>query len=72
MGGDSAMQHIQAIEAILNGRSSSSTSPTDATTANAPAGTTGTTTTGSITLNQSQLQEIRMHLAELRKAVDKK
>jgi hypothetical protein len=72
MGGDTAMQHIQAIEAILNGRSSSSTSPTDAPTANAPAGTTGATTTGSITLNQSQLEEIRMHLAELRKAVDKK
>ena len=71
MGQDSAVRHIDAIEAILSGRSSSSSSSAGATTGNAPAGTTGTTT-GNITLNQSQVEEIRMHLAELRKAVDKK
>ena len=69
MGQDSAVQHIDAIEAILNGRSSSSS--TGATTGNAPTATTGAATTGSITLNQSQLEEIRTHLAELRKAVKK-
>ena len=67
MGQDNAVQHIEAIEAILNGRSSASSS----TTGNAPAATTGAATTGNITLNQSQVEEIRMHLAELRKAVKK-
>jgi len=67
MGQDNAVQHIEAIEAILNGRSSASSS----TTGNAPAATTGAATTGTITLNQSQVEEIRMHLAELRKAVKK-
>ncbi len=71
MGQHSAVQHIEAIEAILGGRASSSPSGAGATTGNAPAGTTGATT-GSVTLNQSQVKEIRMHLAELRKAVDKK
>ena len=66
-GQDDAVRHIEAIEAILSGRSASSS----ATTGNTPAGTTGTTT-GNVTLNQSQVEEIRMHLAELRKAVDKK
>jgi hypothetical protein len=66
MGQDDAVRHIEAIETILKGSSTPG-----ATTGNAPAGTTGTTT-GSITLNQSQVEEIRMHLAELRKAVDKK
>jgi hypothetical protein len=73
MGQDGAVRHIEAIEAIINGRSasgSSSGSPSGATTGNAPAGTTGTTT-GNLTLTQSQVEEIRMHLAELRKAVNK-
>jgi hypothetical protein len=64
------IRHIDAIEASLNGRSGSS-NPTPGASANAPTGTTGTTT-GNITLNQSQVEEIRMHLAELRKAAEKK
>jgi hypothetical protein len=69
-GQDDVIRHIDAIEAILNGRSGSS-NPTPGASANAPTGTTGTTT-GNITLNQSQVEEIRMHLAELRKAAEKK
>ena len=63
MGQDNAVQHIDAIEAILSGRSG-------ATTGNAPAATAGATT-GNITLTQSQVEEIRMHLTEIRKAVKK-
>jgi hypothetical protein len=70
--GQDAVRHIEAIEAILSGASPSSSPSTGATAANAPAGTTGSsTTTGSVTLNQSQVEQIRMHLSELRKAVNK-
>ena len=55
-----AMTHIEAIEAILNGAS--------------PAGTSGATagkTTKPGTLERAQIEEIRKHLAELRKELNK-
>ena len=54
------MTHIEAIEAILNGAS--------------PAGTSGATaakTTKPGTLERAQIEEIRNHLAELRKELNK-
>ena len=89
---DSAIRHIEAIEAILNGRSAPSSAnmpstttpgstppsgnpPSGSSTSRPPAGAAGTTGTlpaASITLDRAQLDEIRMHLAELRKVVDKK
>jgi hypothetical protein len=70
-----AVRHIEAIEAILSGRPAASTaagSTPSATTppASATAGTSGAS--ANVTLNASQLEQIRMHLSELRKAVDKK
>jgi hypothetical protein len=56
------MRHIDAIEAILNGTS--------------PAGTTGSTakpgaTTGApSSLNRAQIDQIRTHLTELRRAIE--
>jgi hypothetical protein len=55
-----AMKHIEAIEAILNGAS--------------PAGTSGSTaskTTKPGTLERAQIEEIRTHLAQLRKELEK-
>ena len=55
-----AMTHIEAIEAILNGAS--------------PAGTSGATaskTTKPGTLERAQIDEIRNHLAQLRKELEK-
>jgi len=55
-----AMTHIEAIEAILNGAS--------------PAGTSGATaskTTKPGTLERAQIEQIRDHLAQLRKELDK-
>ena len=55
-----AMKHIEAIEAILNGAS--------------PAGTSGATaakTTKPGTLERAQIEEIRNHLAQLRKELEK-
>ena len=54
-----AMTHIEAIEAIINGAS--------------PAGTTGTAskTTKPGTLEHAQIEEIRNHLAQLRKELEK-
>ena len=55
-----AMKHIEAIEAILNGSS--------------PAGTGGATaakTTKPGTLERAQIEEIRNHLAQLRKELEK-
>ena len=64
MGHQEALRHIQAIEAILNGTSATGTT----------SGTTGTTATrpsatGPLTLTQAQLDQIRMHLSELRRLV---
>jgi len=62
---DSPMRHIDAIEAILSGRSATTGTPGATATAGAAAA-------ASITLDRAQLEQIRMHLAELRKIVDKK
>ena len=55
------MTHIEAIEAILNGAS--------------PAGTSGDTasktTTKPGTLDRAQIEQIRTHLAQLRKELNK-
>lgn len=74
MGQSDAIRHIEAIEKILSGRS-----PASSTTTGSAAGATGTTgaaagtsTASGITLDRAQLEQIRMHLTELRKVVDKK
>jgi hypothetical protein len=54
------MRHIEAIEAILNGRSSGAAGAT---------GTSGSTANAS-TIDSKQISEIKMHLAELRKALN--
>jgi hypothetical protein len=59
MGQNSALGHVDAIEAILNARASGS--------AQAPAAN-----TGGITLDTAQVEQLRSHLAELRKALEKK
>jgi hypothetical protein len=70
VGQDSAIRHIEAIEAILSGRDPSASSSTPGATPGS-AGTTGSA--GSkLTLERAQVEQIRMHLAELRKAVEKK
>ena len=67
---DTAIRHIEAIEAILSGRDPSASSTTPGATPGS-AGTTGSA--GSkLTLERAQVEQIRMHLAELRKAVEKK
>jgi hypothetical protein len=53
------MKHIEAIEAILNGRATGS-SPS------ATAGTTGATATS---LDREKIEQIKTHLAELRRAL---
>ena len=63
MGQNSALGHIDAIEAILKPRATAS--------AQTPAGTPGTTATG-LTLDPTQVEQLRTHLAELRKAIEKK
>jgi len=72
----SAVRHIEAIEAILSGRpaSSSTSSGSNPAAATPPAAATAGTSgaSASVTLNASQLEQIRRHLSELRKAVDKK
>ena len=88
-GQDSALHHIEAIEAMVSGRAPASGSTpagqtgASSTTGSTPAGggaTTPTGTTGTsaastasgITLDRTQVEQIKMHLAELRKAIDKK
>ena len=55
-----AMRHIEAIEAILNGSATAGTT-----------GSTATTKTGS-SLDRAQIEQIRTHLAALRKALNEK
>jgi len=64
MGQNSALVHIDAIEAILKPRATSS--------AQTPAGTPGTTAATGLTLDPTQVEQLRTHLAELRKAIEKK
>jgi hypothetical protein len=55
-----AMRHIEAIEAILNG---GGTAGTAGSTASKP-------TAGSSSLDRAQMEQIRTHLAALRKAIN--
>ena len=64
MGQNNALVHIDAIEAILKPRATAS--------AQTPAGTPGTLAATSLTLDPSQVEQLRTHLAELRKAIEKK
>jgi hypothetical protein len=63
-----AMRHIAAIEAILNGTSAAATGT---------AGTSGTTTAPTatagepLTLSRAQVEQLRTHLSELRKILDR-
>lgn len=65
---ESAMRHIEAIEAIVSGGAAPSSSE-----AGAAAGTAGTpagaAAASGITLDRTKVEQIRMHLAELRKAI---
>ena len=64
MGQNSALVHIDAIEAILKPRATAS--------AQTPAGTPGTTAATGLTLDPAQVEQLRTHLAELRKAIERK
>lgn len=64
MGQNTALVHIDAIEAILKPRATAS--------AQTPAGTPGTLAATGLTLDPSQVEQLRTHLAELRKAIEKK
>ena len=64
MGQNSALVHIDAIEAILKARATAS--------AHTPAGTPGTTAATGLTLDPAQVEQLRTHLAELRKAIERK
>ena len=56
-----AMRHIEAMEAILNGRTSEAK-------AGSPAGTSGRATSPT-SLDREQIDQIKQHLAELRRAL---
>jgi hypothetical protein len=56
-----AMRHIEAIEAILNGRASEAKADT-------PAGTSGRATSPT-SLDRAQIEQIKQHLTELRRAL---
>ena len=67
MGHSEAMRHIEAIEAILSGQSAPGASTPSATTGTAGS-TAGRASAGTTpTLNREQVDQIRTHLAELRK-----
>jgi hypothetical protein len=59
-GNREAMRHIEAIEAILSGGAKAGATP------NAPAGTSGTAPT----LTQAQIEQIKSHLADLKRALN--
>lgn len=56
-----AMRHLEAIEAILNGRASDAKS-------DSPAGTSGRATSAT-SLDRAQIEQIKQHLTELRRAL---
>jgi hypothetical protein len=72
------LAHVQAIEVIIGANASAQAAAQSAAggavgTTGTPSGSTRTTVTPSdVTLNQAQLQEIRTHLAELRRLLEKK
>jgi hypothetical protein len=63
MGHDAALRHIEAIEAILNGTGAAATSTPGAT------GTSGTKLPTK--LDRAQLEQLRMHMSELKLLVEK-
>ena len=64
MGHNSALVHIDAIDAIRK--------PGATTSAQTPVGTPGTTAGTGLTLDPTQVEQLRTHLVELRKAIEKK
>ncbi len=72
------LNHVEAIEVILGAnvraqaQAQSAAGGMVGTTGNASGNTRTTITPSDVTLNQSQLQELRMHLAELRRLLEKK
>lgn len=64
MGQNIALVHIAAIEAILKPRATAS--------AQTPAGAPGSAAAAGLTLDPAQVEQLRTHLAELRKAIEKK
>jgi hypothetical protein len=69
MGHEEALRHIQAIEAILSG---TATAATTGATSTGTTGTTGSTTSTSgatLTLDRTQLEQLRMHLNELKRLI---
>jgi hypothetical protein len=71
------LQHIEAMEVIINAQSAAQgaaqAAPGAVSTTTTPSGSTRTTVTpADVTLNQAQIAELKNHLAELRRLVDKK
>ena len=60
-----AMRHIEAIEAILNGSSAAGSTGTTGSTASKAKTPTATS------LDRAQIDQIKTHLSELRKALNK-
>ena len=71
---DEALRHIEAIEAILNGNSAgaSGTTGTTGMSASGATGTTGAAASSGLMLERAQLEQLRMHLAELRRLLNQK
>jgi hypothetical protein len=73
-----AMRHLEAIEVILSAHAGAQAAAQAAAggvvgTTGTPSGSTRTTVTGKdVTLNQAQLEQLRTHLAELRRFIEKK
>ena len=66
MSKDDAMKHIQAIEAILNANASGAAGA-------APTGTAGTSAAAAgLVLDKAQVEQLKTHLAELRRIIDQK
>lgn len=77
MSRDEALQHIQAIETILAAQpsaagTSGTGTPGTAGTSGSTAGATGTSGAAPITLDASQVQQLRTHLTELRRIINQK
>jgi hypothetical protein len=69
MGHQEAMRHIAAIEAILNASGAGAPSATSGTagTSGAAAGKPASSTGTGLTLTSAQLEELRTHVAELKR-----
>jgi hypothetical protein len=69
-GHDEAMRHIAAIEAILNGRSTGATAGTSGTSGSTGDNRASSAAGGPATLGRAQIEEIKKHLAELKKGLN--